>query len=227
MRHQVEQANQARLRALRGEQTVFKAEDWAGDKTPEQMKTDTYLNNFMAPETLVLKLGAQVMLIKNLDVTLVNGTVGTVVGFGVPELEDSDGEEDIKLSDGTLVKGEKREKTTMEIRNQQRIANAVATGKMELSPVIEWQTPQGIEKKIMAREEFKVEDNQGRKIASRKQVSLHLFSLPLSSFLTHPTLFEQYPVILYVPSSYVPSSLTKLTRSASLSFSQSLGYEVS
>lgn len=172
MRHQVEQANQNRLRALRGEQTIFRAEDWAGDKTPEQMKTDTYLNNFMAPETLVLKLGAQVMLIKNLDTTLVNGTVGTVVGFGVPELDDSDGEEDIKLSDGTRIKGEKREKTTQEIRNQQRIANAVAQGKLEQSPVIEWQTPQGIEKKIMAREEFKVEDNQGRKIASRKQVSL-------------------------------------------------------
>jgi len=76
------------------------------------------------------------------------------------------------LSDGTRIKGEKREKTTQEIRNQQRIANAVAQGKLEQSPVIEWQTPQGIEKKIMAREEFKVEDNQGRKIASRKQVSL-------------------------------------------------------
>ncbi|GAA5871985.1 hypothetical protein JCM16303_000935 [Sporobolomyces ruberrimus] len=176
MRHQVDIANQNRLRALKGEEVIFKAEDWAGDKTPEQMKSDTYLNNFMANERLVLKIGAQVMLIKNLDTTLVNGTVGTVVGFGVPELEDySDDEtEDIVLNDGAVIKGEKREKTTSELRNQARVAAAVAAGKMEKSPMIDWQTPQGIERKIMAREEFKVEDNQGRKLAHRKQYPIIL-----------------------------------------------------
>lgn len=192
MRHQVDIANQNRLRALKGEEVIFKAEDWAGDKTPEQMKSDTYLNNFMANERLVLKIGAQVMLIKNLDTTLVNGTVGTVVGFGVPELEDySDDEtEDIVLNDGAVIKGEKREKTTSELRNQARVAAAVAAGKMEKSPMIDWQTPQGIERKIMAREEFKVEDNQGRKLAHRKQVSLRFpfrFSA-LSTQLTRPLL---------------------------------------
>jgi ATP-dependent DNA helicase PIF1 len=176
MRHQVEIANTNRLKALKGEEVLFKAEDWAGDKTADQMKSDTYLNNFMAPERLTLKVGAQVMLIKNLDVTLVNGTVGTVVGFGVPELEDDDDDEDVTFADGTVVKGEKREKTTAELRNQARVAAAVASGKMEKSPMIDWQTPQGIERKIMAREEFKVEDNQGRKLASRKQVGLRFIS---------------------------------------------------
>lgn len=158
MRHQVDSANQNRLRALRGEEVEFKSEDWAGDKSADQMKSDTYLNNFMAPERLVLKIGAQVMLIKNLDTTLVNGTVGTVVGFGVPELEDDPGDDLI-------------EKTTSELRNQARVAAALAAGKIEKSPMIDWQTPAGIERKIMAREEFKVEDNQGRRLASRKQVS--------------------------------------------------------
>lgn len=35
----------------------------------------------MAPETIVLKIDAQVMMIKNLDDTLVNGSMGRVIGF--------------------------------------------------------------------------------------------------------------------------------------------------
>ncbi|GAA6060678.1 hypothetical protein JCM10212_005060 [Sporobolomyces blumeae] len=174
MRHQVESANAARLRALPGDIVEFKAVDWALNKQGDALKADTYLNNFMAPAELKLKVGAQVMLIKNLDISLVNGTVGTVVGFGVPELEDTDDEEDYVLNAAGGIKSEPREKTTQEIRRKQRIAAAVASGQLEQSPMVEWQTPQGIERKIMAREEFKVEDAQGKSIASRKQYPIIL-----------------------------------------------------
>lgn len=39
----------------------------------------------MAPKVLELKKGAQVMLIKNLDETLVNGSLGTVIGFSTED----------------------------------------------------------------------------------------------------------------------------------------------
>ncbi|GAA5832670.1 hypothetical protein JCM11251_001406 [Rhodosporidiobolus azoricus] len=179
MRSEVERANQTRLRGLQGEERIFKAEDGARDPDPQRMKTNTYLQNFMAPEQLVLKVGAQVMLIKNLDTTLVNGTVGKVVGFGVQELEGEDGEggdgdDEVFIgADGQAIRV-KAEVSAAEARRKQRVAEMVASGKMEMGPVVEWQTPMGIERKTMVREEFKVEDNQGQKLAWRKQYPIIL-----------------------------------------------------
>ncbi|GAA5890026.1 hypothetical protein JCM6882_009205 [Rhodosporidiobolus microsporus] len=179
MRTEVERANQNRLRALAGEARTFKAEDGARDSDPERLKNNTYLNSFMAPPELVLKVGAQVMLIKNLDTTLVNGTVGTVVGFGVQELDgdDPDGEE----GEGELFIGAdgehirvKAEVSAAEARRKAKIADMVANGKMELGPVVDWQTPHGIERKTMVREEFKVEDPAGNRLAWRKQYPIIL-----------------------------------------------------
>ncbi|GAA5974457.1 hypothetical protein JCM11641_003225 [Rhodosporidiobolus odoratus] len=201
MRNEVERSNQNRLRALKGDEHTFKSEDTTADPDPARQKTNPYLNNFMAPDSLTLKVGAQVMLIKNLDLTLVNGTVGTVVGFGVPELEGEDedsglrgggvggvGDEVFLTADGTELRI-KPELSAMDARKKQRIVDAVASGKIELGPVVDWQTPQGVERKTMVREEFKVEDGQGKVLAKRRQYpiilyeALHLLLPALSRFL--------------------------------------------
>lgn len=64
---------------LVGEQQVYHASD--GGSITDQAHRERMLANFMAPAVLHLKVGAQVMLIKNTDETLVNGSMGRILRF--------------------------------------------------------------------------------------------------------------------------------------------------
>jgi ATP-dependent DNA helicase PIF1 len=78
LRADVERANMGRLEALKQEPRCFNARD-GGEMPPEPRQK--LLSNFMAPPSITLKVNAQVMLIKNTDDTLVNGSIGKVTGF--------------------------------------------------------------------------------------------------------------------------------------------------
>lgn len=78
-RHEVENANRNRMRNLTGNSHIFSARDAGTIQNKEQR--DKLLSNCMAPVELELKKGAQVMLIKNFDETLVNGSLGKVMAF--------------------------------------------------------------------------------------------------------------------------------------------------
>ncbi|PBP27870.1 DNA repair and recombination protein pif1 [Diplocarpon rosae] len=78
-RNEVENSNAFRMRGLHGVAKRFEARD-TGTITDLAMR-DKLLANMMAPKTLELKKGAQVMLIKNMDDGLVNGSLGTVIAF--------------------------------------------------------------------------------------------------------------------------------------------------
>ncbi|EOO02136.1 putative dna repair and recombination protein pif1 protein [Phaeoacremonium minimum UCRPA7] len=75
-RNEVENSNEKRLKALPGKSYRYDAHDTGDPAIREKL-----LQNMMAPKTLELKKGAQVMLIKNMDETLVNGSLGKVIGF--------------------------------------------------------------------------------------------------------------------------------------------------
>jgi ATP-dependent DNA helicase PIF1 len=79
MRHEVENSNAFRMRSLVGKGYRYDAVD-TGAVTDQAMR-DKLLSNMMAPKTIELKKGAQVMLIKNMDDGLVNGSLGKVVAF--------------------------------------------------------------------------------------------------------------------------------------------------
>jgi ATP-dependent DNA helicase PIF1 len=81
-RKEVDIANNRMLKQLDGEGLTYTAID-SGTliNTPQAPKM---LENFLAPKSITLKPGAQVMMVKNIDETLVNGSLGTVIGFTDP-----------------------------------------------------------------------------------------------------------------------------------------------
>lgn len=69
------------MQTLRGEMHTY----WASDTgSADKEYRDKQLSNLMAPPELQLRIDSQVMLIKNTDETLVNGSMGKVVKFVDP-----------------------------------------------------------------------------------------------------------------------------------------------
>lgn len=120
MRHSVEHANNGRNESLPTERHTYTATD--GPVEPNPMR-DKLLENFMAVPVLKLCIHSQVMLIKNIDESLVNGSMGRVVGFvhkhlyredtsgrwiGKEAPEESEGEEDLSEIGGLKMKAKKK-----------------------------------------------------------------------------------------------------------------------
>jgi ATP-dependent DNA helicase PIF1 len=185
MRHEVERANSTRLAALQTLPVSYDARD-SGSAAPDRRKA--VLAGMMVPERLVLKKGAQVMLVKNVDDQrgLVNGAVGRVLGFFAAPRGKSEGVvRNVKLSeDGKSVvfSGEGKENvkltsaagastkttTTTKIEGEKPKSAPDA----ELFPLVEFPTPMGRETALVTRDEFRVEDNEGNVLARRVQASM-------------------------------------------------------
>ena len=78
-RFEVDRANKTRLDKLESEIKTYTA--WDGGNLEDPQQRERLLANFMAPKLLHLKTGAQVMMIKNIDESLVNGSLGKVIDF--------------------------------------------------------------------------------------------------------------------------------------------------
>ncbi|KAK2732235.1 mitochondrial dna helicase [Colletotrichum kahawae] len=164
-RWEVENSNQARLRNLPGKPYRYDASD-SGDANVR----DKLLQNMMAPKTIELKVGAQVMLIKNMDDTLVNGSLGKVIRF----MSEGSFESWTMPEYGSDVDGDSEDKAKKKIKAFSREVEEATSGTTEF-PVVEFAAVDGTTRTILCvSEDWKVETPTGEVQASRSQLPLIL-----------------------------------------------------
>lgn len=116
----VDQYNNERLLKLKGDLKSFYSND-----SGEEPHLSNLRKNCMAPEILKLKIGAQVMLLKNLSDELVNGSIGIVTKFSENQvtvdfsgIEEVLGKEDWKIEESFLKDNGKVKTRVLASRSQ-------------------------------------------------------------------------------------------------------------
>ena len=187
-REEVEYANNARMRALPGSIHSFTAEEGGAITGPQREKL---LSNCMAPQVLELKKDAQVMLIKNMDENLVNGSLGKVIGFmsettySLCEREgiDVDAALNFDAKAGgddpfgfATLDGEDSDSESV-LRKKRRILKmrAMSAETSQLWPLVRFTTATGLHvDRLVTREKWSFELPDGEVQAYRKQIPLIL-----------------------------------------------------
>jgi ATP-dependent DNA helicase PIF1 len=166
----VERANTTRLYALPGETHGYTATD--GGILQESAQREKLLSNFMAPKQLQLRINSQVMMIKNTDDTLVNGSMGSVIDFLDPasHAKGMTSEDVMEQDMRDAEKPKKKAGDAQVLKKYPMVRFAVAGG--------------GYKDVLVQQETWKVELPNGEVQVSRSQVRLFLtFICPLSNRL--------------------------------------------
>ncbi|OJD34332.1 mitochondrial dna helicase [Diplodia corticola] len=174
LRQQVEEANRRRMTVLHGDVRTYEAKD--GGTIQDKTQRDRILANCMAPEAIQLKKGAQVMLIKNMDETLVNGSLGRVIGFMNEAMFDSyqQNEEQYLGISSANNPDDPEERMLLEQRRRAKITDML-NASSQLYPVVRFTLPDGTMRDLLCqRESWKNELPNGEVVASRSQVPLIL-----------------------------------------------------
>lgn len=170
-RIEVDKANSGRLCILQGENMEFIARD--GGSITDKLHRDKLLSNCMAPVSITLKKGAQVMLIKNIDEQLVNGSIGRVIGFMSEREFDSYTTTDggFSQSPGGTLQGHNAAMDQDELKA--RLTDAYTTSNRW--PLVRFGNADGTWRELLCQpESWKIELPSGEVQASRMQVPLIL-----------------------------------------------------
>ncbi|RFU73433.1 dna helicase pif1, atp-dependent [Trichoderma arundinaceum] len=162
-RAQVDGSNERRLRELPGKAVRFDAID-----TGDVNIRDKLLANMMAPKSIELKVNSQVMLIKNMDGSLVNGSLGTVMAFSDERTFDMTSMDDYDSAmDDAMAKARRK------LKAFSREPEPGGSGAQY--PVVRFISTDGVARVILCQpEEWKVELPNGEVQAKRVQLPLIL-----------------------------------------------------
>ena len=170
-RGEVDAANNNRMRQLHGSTVTYEARD--GGSVADKEQRDRMLANCMAPENLELKKGAQVMLIKNIDDMLVNGSLGRVRGFMNEAQFDSYNADPDEFE--MLQQVEDDEGLSKEQMKKRRVMHLSAGQTAQVWPLVRFTLSDGNTRDLLCnRELWKIELPNGEVQASRSQVPLIL-----------------------------------------------------
>ena len=175
---------------LRGESKTYYARDGGLASGVQRQKL---LDNFMAQQVLHLTVGAQVMLIKNIDDTLVNGSMGIVVAFQTPKVYAEDRRAEFPRDRG-------RNESVYKL--QERRHADVPPSALEVEPqrpIVDFSVPGGGVRHVMLEPEtWKVELPNGEVQASRTQVLLYHNLCTDPPHVLHGTIVSSHPIMGYV-----------------------------
>jgi ATP-dependent DNA helicase PIF1 len=161
------------MRRLSGQVMTFEAVD-SGNAEANTRKT--LLSNFIAPEVLELKKGSQVMLIKNIDGQLVNGSLGIVQSFmdeGTFFTYKED-EPSFLLAHEEGEDDDEKKAARDKIR-EARLKNSTNGEPRRLWPMVRFNLPDGTSRSMLCSpDEWKTEAQNGEVLAKRVQVPLIL-----------------------------------------------------
>ncbi|GMK58938.1 hypothetical protein CspeluHIS016_0603800 [Cutaneotrichosporon spelunceum] len=169
-REDVDRSNMTRIQSLPTDRHTYPAQD--GGVIQDKNQREKMLSNFMAPPSLELRVGAQVMLIKNIDETLVNGSMGRVLGFcpKIAFVTDANGRwRENGVEDD--MNGEGHDKEQMAKLVSKYRLQAVSAPKF---PVVRFSTPGGFRDMFVEYDQFKTELPNGEVQVSRSQLPLIL-----------------------------------------------------
>ena len=171
-RNEVEAANNGRMANLTGLSMEYIAED--GGSILDKTQRDKLLANCMAPQTITLKKGAQVMLIKNIDDTLVNGSIGKVVAFMDERMYDYyREEEDLFQAEETFENDERLTESRQKLKTM--LNKNLSSDTSRRWPLVRFQISDGSVRELLCeRESWKIELPSGEVQASRQQIPLIL-----------------------------------------------------
>lgn len=175
-RNEVDNSNASRMRDLEGDSRKYEAVD-TGAIVDVAMR-DKLLSNMMAPKILELKKGAQVMLIKNMDDGLVNGSLGKIVAFMSEATFDIyDKHPEIFGDEIEQMAEEDMDESVREMRaNIKRLSsNKGFTETGKILPLVRFTLADGTSRDLLVQsEDWKIELPSGEVQAQRSQLPLIL-----------------------------------------------------